>query len=78
MGHYSWDVIGGTSFWWDTRGGTTKVRHQRSKEDDVMKISTTMFVTNFPDESTAKELFRAYSVYGHVVDSDIPNKRAKN
>nr|GFB58070.1 nucleotide-binding alpha-beta plait domain-containing protein [Tanacetum cinerariifolium] len=37
-----------------------------------------MFVTNFPDESTAKELFRACSVYGHVVDSYIPNKRAKN
>nr|GEY47217.1 nucleotide-binding alpha-beta plait domain-containing protein [Tanacetum cinerariifolium] len=50
----------------------------RSKEDDVMKISTTMFVTNFPDESTAKELFCACSVYGHVVDSYIPNKRAKN
>nr|GEV65224.1 nucleotide-binding alpha-beta plait domain-containing protein [Tanacetum cinerariifolium] len=50
----------------------------RSKEDDVMKISTTMFVTNFPDESTAKELFRACGVYGHVVDSYIPNKRAKN
>nr|GEV68845.1 putative retrovirus-related Pol polyprotein from transposon TNT 1-94 [Tanacetum cinerariifolium] len=73
----SWDVIGGTSLWWDTRGGTTKVAHQRSKEDDVMKISTTMFVTNFPDESIAKELFRACSVYGHVVDSYIPNKRAK-
>nr|GEW52910.1 putative nucleotidyltransferase, ribonuclease H [Tanacetum cinerariifolium] len=29
MGHYSWDVIGGTSLWWDTRGGTTKVGHQR-------------------------------------------------
>nr|GFC43389.1 UvrD-like helicase, ATP-binding domain, P-loop containing nucleoside triphosphate hydrolase [Tanacetum cinerariifolium] len=50
----------------------------RSKEDAVMKISTTMFVTNFPDESTAKELFHACSVYGHVVDSYIPNKRAKN
>nr|GEY09263.1 nucleotide-binding alpha-beta plait domain-containing protein [Tanacetum cinerariifolium] len=50
----------------------------RSKEDNVMKISTTMFVTNFPDESTAKELFHACSVYGHVVDSYIPNKRATN
>nr|GEX04505.1 hypothetical protein [Tanacetum cinerariifolium] len=29
MGHYSWDVIGGTSLWWDTRGETTKVGHQR-------------------------------------------------
>ncbi|GKB53244.1 RNA-directed DNA polymerase, eukaryota, partial [Tanacetum coccineum] len=23
----SWDVIGGTSLWWDTRDGTTKVGH---------------------------------------------------
>nr|GEX83587.1 nucleotide-binding alpha-beta plait domain-containing protein [Tanacetum cinerariifolium] len=37
-----------------------------------------MFVTNFPDESTAKELFCACSVYGHVVDSYILSKRAKN
>ncbi|GJW63314.1 nucleotide-binding alpha-beta plait domain-containing protein [Tanacetum coccineum] len=29
MGHYSWDVIGGTSLWWDTRDGTTKVGHHR-------------------------------------------------
>nr|GEZ74052.1 nucleotide-binding alpha-beta plait domain-containing protein [Tanacetum cinerariifolium] len=64
-------------------GGTPEAGQQKwdikgSKEDDVMKISTTMFVTNFPDESTAKELFHACSVYGHVVDSYIPNKRAKN
>nr|GEW10641.1 RNA-directed DNA polymerase, eukaryota [Tanacetum cinerariifolium] len=31
MGHYSWDVIGGTSLWWDTRGGTTKVGHQSTR-----------------------------------------------
>nr|GEW55565.1 RNA-directed DNA polymerase, eukaryota [Tanacetum cinerariifolium] len=32
MGHCSWDVIGGTSLWWDIRGGTTKVGHQRRSE----------------------------------------------
>ncbi|GJV37618.1 nucleotide-binding alpha-beta plait domain-containing protein [Tanacetum coccineum] len=50
----------------------------RSKENDVARISTTVYVTNFPDESSAKELFHACNVYGHVVDSFIPNKRAKN
>nr|GEV84030.1 hypothetical protein [Tanacetum cinerariifolium] len=37
MGHYNWDVIGGTSLWWDTRGGTTKVKHQ-SEGDDFLDI----------------------------------------
>ncbi|GJV15331.1 nucleotide-binding alpha-beta plait domain-containing protein [Tanacetum coccineum] len=50
----------------------------RSIENDVAKISTTVYITNFPDESSAKDLFHACNVYGHVVDSYIPNKRAKN
>ncbi|GJS09390.1 nucleotide-binding alpha-beta plait domain-containing protein [Tanacetum coccineum] len=49
-----------------------------SIENDVAKISTTVYITNFPDESSAKDLFHACNVYGHVVDSYIPNKRAKN
>ncbi|PWA45328.1 hypothetical protein CTI12_AA518700 [Artemisia annua] len=50
----------------------------RSKEDDVAKISITIYVTNFPEVTTAKELFYSCKVYGHVVDSFIPNKKAKN
>nr|GEX77526.1 RNA-directed DNA polymerase, eukaryota [Tanacetum cinerariifolium] len=50
----------------------------RSKEDDVGKISTSIYVTNFPESITANELFQSCTVYGHVVDSFIPNKRAKN
>ncbi|GJV21939.1 nucleotide-binding alpha-beta plait domain-containing protein [Tanacetum coccineum] len=50
----------------------------RSKENDVAKISITIYVTNFPEAATAKELFHACNVYGHVVDSFIPTKRAKN
>ncbi|PWA68268.1 hypothetical protein CTI12_AA310550 [Artemisia annua] len=50
----------------------------RSKEDDVAKISTSIFVTNFPDSITAKDLFNSCKTYGHVVDSFIPTKRAKN
>ncbi|GKC98060.1 nucleotide-binding alpha-beta plait domain-containing protein, partial [Tanacetum coccineum] len=50
----------------------------KSKEDDVAKISTTVYVTNFPESISAKDLFHLCKVYGHVVDSFIPIKRAKN
>ncbi|GJS10728.1 RNA-directed DNA polymerase, eukaryota [Tanacetum coccineum] len=55
-----------------------KKRGYKSKENDVAKISTSIFVTNFPESTSAKDLFNACKVYGHVVDSFIPNKRAKN
>ncbi|GKD33834.1 nucleotide-binding alpha-beta plait domain-containing protein [Tanacetum coccineum] len=50
---------------------------QRSKEDEVLKISTSVFVTNFPDQTSAKDLLNACKQYGHVVDAFIPNKRSK-
>ncbi|GKA38027.1 RNA-directed DNA polymerase, eukaryota, partial [Tanacetum coccineum] len=50
----------------------------RSKEDDVGRISVNVFVTNFPDNCLAKDLFHHCSQYGHVVDSFIPNKRSKS
>nr|GEW12125.1 RNA-directed DNA polymerase, eukaryota, reverse transcriptase zinc-binding domain protein [Tanacetum cinerariifolium] len=50
----------------------------RSKEDDVAKISTSVYVTNFPESISAKELFNSCKIYRHVVDSFIPSKRAKN
>nr|GEV45261.1 nucleotide-binding alpha-beta plait domain-containing protein [Tanacetum cinerariifolium] len=49
----------------------------RSKEDDVDRISTSIFVTNFSDSFTAKDLFHSCKMYGHVVDSYIPTKRSK-
>ncbi|GJY48474.1 RNA-directed DNA polymerase, eukaryota [Tanacetum coccineum] len=49
----------------------------RSKEDDVAKISLSVFITNFPDSCAAKDLFHHCKQYGHVVDSFIPNKRSK-
>ncbi|GKA33082.1 RNA-directed DNA polymerase, eukaryota [Tanacetum coccineum] len=49
----------------------------RTKEDDVARISTSVFITNFPDSISAKELFQACMQYGHVVDSYIPFKRTK-
>ncbi|GKC41107.1 RNA-directed DNA polymerase, eukaryota, partial [Tanacetum coccineum] len=50
----------------------------RSKEDDLAKIATSIYITNFPETISAKELFNSCKIYGHVVDSFIPNKRAKN
>nr|GEZ92403.1 glucose-methanol-choline oxidoreductase, FAD/NAD(P)-binding domain protein [Tanacetum cinerariifolium] len=49
----------------------------RSKEDDVSRISTSIFVTNFPDTFSAKDLFHSCKQYGHVVDTFIPSKRSK-
>ncbi|GKE72869.1 nucleotide-binding alpha-beta plait domain-containing protein [Tanacetum coccineum] len=50
---------------------------QCSKEDEVQKISTSVFVTNFPDQFTAKELWNTCKQYGYVVDAFIPNRRSK-
>ncbi|GJS02287.1 nucleotide-binding alpha-beta plait domain-containing protein [Tanacetum coccineum] len=50
--------------------------HHRSNEDDVHKISTFIFVTNFPDQFSAKDLWKACSQYGSVTDAFIPNRRA--
>ncbi|GJS62808.1 nucleotide-binding alpha-beta plait domain-containing protein [Tanacetum coccineum] len=50
----------------------------RTKEDDVAKISTSVFITNFPESLSAKELFQSCKQYGHVVDTFIPTKRSKN
>ncbi|GJS34497.1 nucleotide-binding alpha-beta plait domain-containing protein [Tanacetum coccineum] len=75
----SWDVIGVHPCGGKPIAGTTKVGHQRytTKEDDVDRISTSVYVTNFPDNVSAKELFLACKQYGHVVDSYIPVKKSK-
>ncbi|GJW94704.1 nucleotide-binding alpha-beta plait domain-containing protein [Tanacetum coccineum] len=49
----------------------------RSKEEDVDRISTSVYITNFPESVTAKELFQACKQFGHVVDSFIPSKKSK-
>nr|GEY16867.1 nucleotide-binding alpha-beta plait domain-containing protein [Tanacetum cinerariifolium] len=58
--------------------GTLSPRRPRTKEDDVAKISTSVYITNFPESVSAKELFHACKQYGHVVDSFILTKRSKN
>nr|GEU47366.1 RNA-directed DNA polymerase, eukaryota [Tanacetum cinerariifolium] len=49
----------------------------RSKEDDVQNISTSVFVTNFPDQFGAKDLWHSCKAYGHVVDAYILDRRSK-
>ncbi|GJW25846.1 RNA-directed DNA polymerase, eukaryota, reverse transcriptase zinc-binding domain protein [Tanacetum coccineum] len=50
--------------------------HRRSNEDEVHKISTSIFVTNFPDQFSAKDLWKACNQYGRVIDAFIPNRSA--
>ncbi|GKA07852.1 nucleotide-binding alpha-beta plait domain-containing protein [Tanacetum coccineum] len=50
----------------------------RSKEDEILKISTFVFVTNFPEQFKAKDLWNTCKQYGYVVDAFIPNRRAKD
>ncbi|GKC87099.1 RNA-directed DNA polymerase, eukaryota, partial [Tanacetum coccineum] len=49
----------------------------RSKEDEIMKISTSVFVTNFPNQFNAKDLWNTCKQYGYVVDTFIPIRRSK-
>nr|GEY34543.1 nucleotide-binding alpha-beta plait domain-containing protein [Tanacetum cinerariifolium] len=58
-------------------GDITGPTYKRTKEDDLAKISTSLFVTNFPDTCSAKDLFYSCKQYGHVVDAYIPLKRSK-
>ncbi|GJW37507.1 RNA-directed DNA polymerase, eukaryota, reverse transcriptase zinc-binding domain protein [Tanacetum coccineum] len=66
---------------------TRKNRGYRSKEDDLVKvhsnadltrtISKSIFVTNFPDNTTSADLWNICQTYGVVVDVYIPNRRSK-
>nr|GEV34202.1 RNA-directed DNA polymerase, eukaryota, reverse transcriptase zinc-binding domain protein [Tanacetum cinerariifolium] len=52
------------------------MENYRTKEDDVAKISASIFVTNFLESFSAKDLFQSCKQYGHVVGTFILNKRA--
>ncbi|GJY85019.1 RNA-directed DNA polymerase, eukaryota [Tanacetum coccineum] len=49
----------------------------RSKEDELAKLSSSIFVTNFLDKFYAKELWTVCKQYGTVVDTFIPDRRSK-
>nr|GEY09360.1 RNA-directed DNA polymerase, eukaryota, reverse transcriptase zinc-binding domain protein [Tanacetum cinerariifolium] len=45
--------------------------------DEVSKISTSVYVTNIPNQVNAKDLWNACKQYENVVDSFIPDRRSK-
>nr|GEW68116.1 RNA-directed DNA polymerase, eukaryota [Tanacetum cinerariifolium] len=49
----------------------------QSKADQTVRIFTSVFVSNFPDGCTAKDLWKVCNDYGTVVDVFIPNKKSK-
>nr|GFA00490.1 RNA-directed DNA polymerase, eukaryota, reverse transcriptase zinc-binding domain protein [Tanacetum cinerariifolium] len=51
--------------------------NRRSVQYEVLKVFTSVFITNFPDQAGAKELWNACKQYGHVVDAFIPDRRSK-
>ncbi|GJY24067.1 nucleotide-binding alpha-beta plait domain-containing protein [Tanacetum coccineum] len=46
-------------------------------KDELAKLSSSIFVTNFPDKFSAKELWTICKQYGTVVDAFNPDKRSK-
>nr|GEZ99155.1 RNA-directed DNA polymerase, eukaryota, nucleotide-binding alpha-beta plait domain protein [Tanacetum cinerariifolium] len=51
--------------------------HRRSNADDVSKVAKSVFVTNFSESISARDLWKSCSVYGTVVDIFIPSKKSK-
>ncbi|GJU94103.1 RNA-directed DNA polymerase, eukaryota [Tanacetum coccineum] len=49
----------------------------QSNEDHALKISHSVYVTNFPDSINSRELWKTCSAYGTVVDVFIPFKKSK-
>ncbi|GJT22568.1 RNA-directed DNA polymerase, eukaryota, nucleotide-binding alpha-beta plait domain protein [Tanacetum coccineum] len=49
----------------------------RSNADHTCLISTSIFVTNFPDITTSKDMWEVCKGYGNVVDVYIPNRKSK-
>nr|GFC31763.1 RNA-directed DNA polymerase, eukaryota, nucleotide-binding alpha-beta plait domain protein [Tanacetum cinerariifolium] len=51
--------------------------HRRSNVDDVSKVAKSVFVTNFLESVSARDLWKSCTVYGTVVDVFIPSKKSK-
>nr|GEZ44803.1 RNA-directed DNA polymerase, eukaryota, nucleotide-binding alpha-beta plait domain protein [Tanacetum cinerariifolium]GEZ48449.1 RNA-directed DNA polymerase, eukaryota, nucleotide-binding alpha-beta plait domain protein [Tanacetum cinerariifolium] len=49
-----------------------------SNADLTHTISKSIFVTNFPDNTTSADLWKKCQTYGVVVDVYIPNRRSKS
>nr|GFC21198.1 RNA-directed DNA polymerase, eukaryota, nucleotide-binding alpha-beta plait domain protein [Tanacetum cinerariifolium] len=51
--------------------------HRRSNADDVSKVAKSVYVTNFPESVSARDLWKSCSVYRTVVDVFIPSKKIR-
>ncbi|PWA43216.1 hypothetical protein CTI12_AA447450 [Artemisia annua] len=49
----------------------------KSQMDDVERIATSFYVTNFPISLDAKNLWKEFQPFGRIVDAFIANKRSK-
>ncbi|GJY45171.1 RNA-directed DNA polymerase, eukaryota [Tanacetum coccineum] len=54
------------------------MRDRRSKEDHVKQISTSIYVTNFPEHFTFRDLWKECQEFGRVIDAFIPARRSKS
>nr|GEZ18846.1 hypothetical protein CTI12_AA607460 [Tanacetum cinerariifolium] len=50
----------------------------RSDADNTQSISKSIFVTNFPNNTTSKDLWEVCKAYGKVVDVYILNRLSKD
>ncbi|GJY05814.1 RNA-directed DNA polymerase, eukaryota, partial [Tanacetum coccineum] len=57
--------------------GVSYQNSSKSKEDQTHAISKSVFVTNFPDHFSARDLWNVCLVYGMVIDVFISFKRSK-
>nr|GFA94100.1 UvrD-like helicase, ATP-binding domain, P-loop containing nucleoside triphosphate hydrolase [Tanacetum cinerariifolium] len=57
--------------------GFYKQNSLQSKFDQASRISKSVFVSNFPEGCTSKDLWKVCNDYGTVVDVFIPNKKSK-
>nr|GFB26722.1 hypothetical protein [Tanacetum cinerariifolium] len=57
--------------------GAHNTNHLQSKADQTVRISKSVFVSNFPEGCTAKDIWKVCNDYGIVVDVFIPNKKSK-
>nr|GEZ25408.1 RNA-directed DNA polymerase, eukaryota, nucleotide-binding alpha-beta plait domain protein [Tanacetum cinerariifolium] len=63
----------GDTDWVDVR----RKKSDSSYEDRTQRISHSIFVTNFPDNITYRDLWKACNLYGTVVDVFIPRKKSQ-
>ena len=51
---------------------------RKSKEVQPQQISKSIFVTNFPDHFSFRDLWKVCDVYGKMIDVFIPNRKSKS